>query len=600
MKFEFPYKGEVSQMNKGEAYGSLHTSYGIDFSTEKGRILSSPASLNILNTDGLSTEQVIAFAVIDSRWIGVADGVYRGGSGQVQDPTNGWAIDGTASTPAVDTLEGDATPFDGYLVVSGISGGGDIYKYDGSAWSSWWTGTLAQAALSTSSFKPMKVGPSGRLYILDSMNKVYNVTTALSVTKTGNGTLDLSDTGYKFNCMAMSSNRMWLGGRDISTGMSIVAEWDMSLNEATVSRFYSPGSTGVRSIVVWNDSPVLMLADGTMRFYDGSSFYSKDGARLLRPENGFSFAGDYVSTSILTLSSFNMHPNGSAIIDELPHFLMSACLRDTSGTTSIGNEYHTVAGIFCYDPEIGLYNRFPIVASIDETLGFGSEIKTTGQMGALIAAPSPGTKFLASAKVWNDTEGYPASVIFSDDNARTLASRGRFVLNPFYGTAKDLWQKVEILGKRLKNSSDRILLKYRLEKSGTKPFKASVIFSSSTSFTSTDTNFQYAEAGDLVLLAYDYGGNESAHISAISYSNPTYTVTLDETIAGFLPAMANVVRVDNFKRLGTISNQKTDYHDISLKNTEGSHTFWLMVELRAAAGSVVELDKIITTSNDGK
>lgn len=604
MKFEFPYKGEVSQMNKGDAYGSLHTSYGIDFSTEKGRILNSPRCLVNMTgfTVGNINSPVTSFLVIDSRWFGIADDVYLGGTGEVNDPTNGWAVDGTASTPQLDYDESDAVLFDGYALVSGVSGAGDIAKFDGVTWTtSWWQGTLGQSALSTNGFKAMKVSPkTSRLYILDAGNKVYNVTTALAVTKTGNGTLDLSATGARMVCMEMSSNRMWLGGRDTNTGESLVVEWDMSLNEATANRVYRPGSTGVLSISIWNDSPVLMLADGSMRFYDGNDFYKKEGANLPKPPAGYVYRGNKVSTSLELISSYIMHPNGSAIIDEMPHFLIAGTLRDSTGTNGTANDLKYFAGVFCYDPDIGLYNRFPIDGSI-ETNGYGFGSNTISKTGALIAAPSPKTTFLASAMVTSQTDIYP--VIFSDDAARTLAARGRFILNPFYGNAKDLWQKVEVLGKRLKDSSDRILLKYRLDKRENLPFKATVTYVSATSFTSTDTDFANAEVGDMVMVNKDICSSSTAHISAISYSAPTYTITLDEALTGwtsFLIGEQGEVIVDNFRRLATISNQKTDYHDISVKTTEGSHSFWLMVELRAAAGSVVELDKIIVTSNDGK
>jgi hypothetical protein len=610
MKFEFPYKGEVSQMNKGEAFGSLHTSYGTDFSLERGRILNSPNALTLLTeaTTADITSPVTAFCVIDSRWYGIANKVFRAASGSADDPTNTWALDTSTSTPTGDYGESDMVVFNQKLYASGISGTGDIYELSGSTWTSWWQGTLAQSALSSTGFKAMKVGPNGRLYILDNYRKVYNVTTAGVVTKTGNGTLDFSSAEYRLDCMVMSSNRMWLGGRDLSTGGSVVIEWDMSLNEATANKIYTPGANGVFSIVIWDDSPVLMLSDGSMRFYDGSKFYRKDGAHLPKPPDGYEYHGNIVSTSLLTADNRFMHQNGSAIIDNMPHFLMSGTLRDSTGTNyGTSNDAKYFAGVFCYDPELGLYNRFPIgtanTASGGSTMGFGSntEYNTGANMGALVAVPSQKTRFLASAEIPVVEESW--ATIFSDDRARTLASRSRFVLNPLYGTAKDLWQKIEVLSKRLNNSADRILLKYRLHKSSSKQFKAAITWVSSTSFTSTDTNFANVEAGDWVMVSEAYCASATAHISAISYSNPTYTITVDEAFGGWISSLigeSGRVVVDNWRRLATISNQKNDYHDLSVPTTEGAHTFWLMVELRAAAGSVVELDKIIVTSKEGK
>ena len=189
--FEFPNKGEVTQLNNGEAFGSLHTSYGIDFSKEKGRIINSPNSLVHLSgyTTGTITGPVIGFAVKNSRWIGAADDVYRGGDGEINDPSNGWAIDTSTSTPQCNYELSDVVVFNDDVLVSGIAGAGDIYLYNGSAWSSWWQGTLAQTGLSTVQLLAMRVSPkTGRLYILNGGNKVYNVTTAGTVkTECGDG-----------------------------------------------------------------------------------------------------------------------------------------------------------------------------------------------------------------------------------------------------------------------------------------------------------------------------------------------------------------------------------------------------------------------------
>lgn len=599
MRFEFPTKGDVSILNKGEAYGNIYSTYGIDYSTEPGRILNSPACVTHLSgyTTATLASQAIAFLPYNSKWWAIADDIYSNNS--LQDPTSGWAIDATASTPQVTVSEGDACIFDSAIIVSGKSGGGDLARYDGSWNTTWWTGTLAQVALNTGFNKVIKTGPNGRLYILDNLNKVYNVTAAGVVTKTGNGTLDMSAAGYAMTCMVMSSNRMWLGGRNLNTGLSVVVEWDMSLNESSFLKSYHPGGTRIVNILIWNDSPVLMLADGSMRFYDGSRFFKKDGAHIYKPKRGETVYGDYTSSASvdMVITELNIHPNGSAVIDEMPHYLLSAKIKRPSGTNYHSDEYKTITGIFCYDPEKGLYNRYPIDGA-SGTTGFGSEASAVGQMGALISVPSAKTSFLASAMIRYQTDVY--SLIFSDDKARTLASRGRFILNPFYGSAKDLWQKVEVLATRLKDSSDRILLKYRLSKHGNMPFKANITWVNSTSFTSTDTNFQYVSAGDLIIVAEDLGGNCTSHVSSITYSNPTYTVTIDEAATGVTTPQTGVVRVDNFKRLATISNQKTDFHEIDIPTTEGSHTLWLMVELRAAAGSVVELDKIVTTSKEGK
>jgi hypothetical protein len=585
MKFEFPDKGSISKMNKGEAYGSLHSSYAVDYSTEKGRILNSPSCLNVFDeSDSASFDDVmVGIEGFNSRWWGVADVMFRSATSSIDDPTDTWALDTATATPASSHLLASMCTFS----VSGTKGlymsyGGDIFRTNsvGSSWSSWWQGTLAQATLSSNTLNVIGVGPTGYLYILEDGNEVYSVSSTGTVDKTGNGTLDFSATEYFFTSMEFTSNRMWLGGRDLLTGKSVVAEWDMSFDESTPNRVYRLSAHGVVSIVIWDDSPVLMLTDGSMRFYNGSTFYKKDGANLPPPPTGYTYYGDQVSVSGFDWEETIMHPKGSDIIDDLPHFLINPKLEQT-GSAVIPQNLIATAGVYCYDPEIGLYNRFPI-ERIGATSGFGATPIGTGKTGVLKSTYSASTKFLASAEF--SQNGTNKAVLFGSDNSLTLAARSWF----------------EILSTRFKNSADRILIKYRLSKSSTLPKPADVTWVSTTQFTSTDTDFANVVVGDMVMPYTGNGSGCTAHVSAISYSNPTYTVTLDEAVTGVSASDTGSVVVDNFRRLATISNQQTDYHDISVQNTGGSHTFWLMVELRAAAGSVVELDKIIVTSNDGK
>lgn len=597
MKFEFPKDGRITALNQGEAYGSLYFTHGIDLSTEPGRVISSPNALKVLTQDDSSTfdNPMGSLLTYNGRWFGMCDAIFRGTSGQAEQPTVGWALDNTASTPTIDWDEGDAAVFDGLYLVAGVSGSGDIYAYNGTAWSSWWEGTLGQSGLSSTGRKCLVVGSTGRLYILDAQNKIYNVTAAGNVDLSGGGTLDFSATPYKFICMRATSTRLWLGGFDESTSESVVVEWDMSLNEATANRIYKLPAHGVISILIWEDLPVLMLSNGTLRFFDGTAFVEREGARLPEPPSGYSYDGDYPGNALIAVSDFIMHPNGSAIIDGLPHFLISARLVKNIGGSFDTTSGRTInpaiyAGIYCYDPNIGFYNRFPIERS-GGTSGFGACIQTPG---ALVAAHSPDTKFLASCTVVQN--GSTKAVLLADDSARTLAARGRYALNPFWGEGKDVWTLAETLATPLRSSSDRILLKYRLAKSGSLPINVAVTWSSTTVFTSTDAGFANVVEGDWVLVTIGNGAGCTAHVSSIEESGGTYTVTLDEAITGVSDTNTGRVIVDNWRRLATISAQYTDYHDKAISNTKQSHTFWLMAELRSAAGSTVEIDKHIVTS----
>lgn len=252
--------GNITQLNKGEFAGDVLMTHGVDFSTEQGRILASPTLKNIFDeTDDADFDNpMAAFVFYGDKWWGISDVLFKSATGY---PDSAWAQDNVSATPSGNWKEMDGEVFDGLMLVSGTGASqDDIYAFNGTAWSSWWKGTLAQSGLDATVFKPIKEGSSGRLYILDEQTKVYNVTNAGVVTKTGNGTLDFSATTYKLICMEPSSSRMWFGGTDTARGNAVVIEWDMSLNSSTPNKIHRiKGARSVQAICIDNDTPIAVL-----------------------------------------------------------------------------------------------------------------------------------------------------------------------------------------------------------------------------------------------------------------------------------------------------------------------------------------------------
>jgi hypothetical protein len=608
-EFQFPYKGSIKQLNAGEAQGNLFASYGIDLTTEPGRVLSSPSTLTAFDTSDHAnfTGPASAFATIDDKWWASSDYIYSNDFDF--SPTTGWAVDTSTGSPVEDWEGTDLCVFDGLLLASGTPSNGNIAAYDPNTntWDTgWWQTTMGGSSLITGSelpFIPMKVGATGRLYILGNRRRVVNVTTAGTRTESGNGTLDFSDSAYRFVCMEMTSTRCWLGGYDTSSGgTGVIVEWDMSLNSNSPNRIYKVSAYGVIGIAIWDDTPIAVLSNGQMKYYNGVSFVdlpilgTDARAQLPKLKGGTRYDADESGTNPLVVRDRLMHPNGWAIIDGLPHFLLNP--KSQNSSTAVAPLANAPSGIYCYDPAIGLYCRYPLEINTG-TNGVGAS--WVADVGALRAINTATTTFLASVVFFNSINGGgETSTILYDDKSRSIASRGSFALNPFRGSTKELWQEVATLAKRFKNASDRLLLKYRLGTSPSLPIEGDITWSSTTQFTTTDTDFANVVVGDEVTVLRGKGSGSIAHVSAISYSNPTYTVTLDEAAVGATASAQSTVRVDNWRRLGTISNQRTDYHTLAIPAPEGSHTFWLKVEMRAAAGSTIEIDNILVTSQPAK
>lgn len=600
MAYSIPdQNGNILQLNKGELLGNVYMTHGVDFSTEQGRILGSPTLKNIFDEDDDSDfdNPIGSFSFYGGKWWGVSDVLFKSATGY---PDSAWAQDAIADSPSGDWKEMDSEVFDGLLLISGTGGSqDDIWAFNGSAWSSWWKGTLAQAALDTGVFKPIKEGATGRLYILDQQQKVYNVTNTGTVATSGNGTLDFSATTYKLICMEPSSSRMWFGGTDIARGHAIVVEWDMSLNSGTPNKIHIlKGARSVQAICIDNDTPIAVLSTGELRGFNGSYFtpLSNGNAKLPAPPYGYTYKGELVGTSTISVDSGIIHPNGWDIVDGLPHFFFNTKIVNKAGTEQ-GGHWNAPAGVWCFDPNVGLYNRYPVARDAG-TVDYAAHNVT--DHGAMTFVGSGAGEFLLSAKIYSNSASSSKSGLLLQDNERSLASRGWMATVPFQASRHDMWQNIEFLHKKLANSSDRILVKYRLNKSASLPAEANVTWTSTTVFTSTDSDFANVVAGDEIFVLRGNGAGCTSQIATISENTGTYTVTLSDPILGVSNGNTGRILVDNWKLLATISSQITDYDDFMFPFVEDSFKLWIKLEFRNAALSQIELDKMIINSKPHK
>lgn len=594
--FSVPENGRIIQPNKGEFSGNVLASLGMDFSSEPGRIIASPTMKNIFdqNDDADFDNPVAAFEFYGDKWWAITDVLFKSATGY---PDSAWAQDAIGSSPSGDWKEMDSEVFDGLLLVSGTGASqDDIFAFNGTTWSSWWKGTLAQTALDTTVFKPIKEGATGRLYILDAQTKVYNVTNTGTVTKTGNGTLDFSATTLKLICMEPSSSRLWLGGTDTSGGNAVIVEWDMSLNASTPNKIHKLQGRSVQSICIWNDTPIAVLSTGELHIFNGSYFQAIENAQLPEPPSGFTYKGELSGVSTISVDSGIIHPNGWAIVDGLPHFLFNTTIVNKVGTEQ-GGHWNAPSGVWAYDPQVGLYNR-NAVAREAGTVDYASH--DIAKHGAMKFVGSGAGEFLASASVYSNSGSNSTAVLMIQNNERTIASRSSMVMIPFQAGRHDIWQSIEAMLNRFSSASDSILIKYRLHKSATLPASADVTWTSTTVFTSTDTDFANVEAGDEITVIRGNGAGCTSHIATISYSAPTYTVTLLDPVLNITASDTGRVRIDNWNLLATMASQREDYYEFAFPFSEDSFKLWVKVEFRNAAASVIELDKIIINSKNQK
>lgn len=576
MSFQLPSENkQILQPNNGDVFGNVWSSFGVDYSSNRGRIRGGTTMISVV--DEATASQLSGYAAQFVEYGGylwaISDQPFRVSDTNI---TGTWALDTDTGSPSAGNTVIDACEFDGILL---SVDGNDIVRNPGDGdWDSWWTGIRGQSALSTGQRFFLKVGPQNDLFIIDAGNKVYRVEANGSgtgtITKTGAGTLDFSYRPYQFTCMEMTSTRMWIGFEDTSGGQGGVIEWDMSASSLTPNRIHLLGTRAVRCIAIWDDTPIAVLSDGDIKRFSNGSFVDYEGMQFPSAKTDLILDDDFI------------HNNGWAIIDGLPHFLVRG-QDDTQGSNylkSINSPINFSSGVWCLDPSVGLYNRFPVGKGASTPTDYGHIALRS--VGALHAVENANTKFFASYEYYTGSTTLGSSVIAYHDIARSKASRSWFITTP--SDRNDTLQSVETAHKRL-SSGDEIRFYFRQKRD------ANIIldgtWADTTHFHTTDTATG-VEKGDVLFVKTGKGAGWIHRISNVDTSVSVTVITVEEANTMITAGDAGSVEVMNFRFLGKINNTQRDMETFDIPSVEKRRGVQLLVELRQAAGSTIELDNV--------
>lgn len=199
-----------------------------------------------------------------------------------------------------------------------------------------------------------------------------------------------------------------------------------------------------------------------------------------------------------------------------------------------------------------------------------------------------------------DNDGNTISTFMSLGSGRNV---GSFV-TPYLPTAgfTDSFKKILSKLKELNLDTDKILIKYRLKDKFGLPTPTRYSASGkgtwvdTTSFTvlTTAHDVKAASVGDEVEIVEGAGAGYSAHITAIDDSTSTYTYTIDEAITAGLVGDLFDFYIDNWTKLGTITNATDTITDTFFEQTVGKSGAQVQFkfELRGFDVSVSALDFI--------
>jgi len=553
---------KFKQIANSDVLGNIWSSFNMDFTENLGRVRVSPRCMIVDSSlnNVFNLETPVSFSFYDDGsneriWCLAGSRLFYNNG----DSDDTFTEDATVGTPTTLDSDCDMINFNGAIY---LAGDGNLYKYDG-AW------TTVSSAPNGGNCQMCVFG--GILYATQSTSEIFAVDssdTVIEPTATPNTqiyTIDISDFGEgtpannTITAIRSASDRIWIatvnigGSQNHATGLKgKVFEWDGVSTQPT--RVYYLDSMGAMSLVIKDDIPYVLDADGKLLKFNGSSFIEVASLPLL-PSEYLRNPGN--STTVQRF----IHPRGMIVRDEKIIMLINNISID--GTTIFEN---LPSGIWEYDDDIGLYHKFSVSLWNATTSSTRTDFAQNrlSEVGALFASKNTssndrdgdimfGAKFYTSA---TDT----VFGIFTNNTNDTKSKVGYFVTTKIDSqSVQDVWQKVYVKHKKLLDSTDRIEVKYRTDE--VTPIEGTITWTSTTQFTST-IDLSTIAVGDEWEGTRGTGSGQIEHITAISYSNPTYTVTLANAVTGASGTASG--RFQKWIKIGSITNQVEDWKEMPI------------------------------------
>lgn len=576
-------KGRITQPNSGASLGNVYASYGIDFESEKGKIRISNQVKKAYSDEDDVDFGGYAGAIVPYSIDGSTGKIYaisdKSFDTNFTTPTTGWAQSSTSGNDPDGTNNlADAVVFDGLFLVSGSSTSGtqDILAWNGSTWSSWWKTTLGQTGLPTGYRTLMKVGSDGNLYLTSGGNKLFKVHPVDGADVAGAGTLDFSATNYQFTCLAVTSNRLFIGAKDLSGEEGVIIEWDMSPASSTAYRIHKIGAQSVPCIAVWNDTPIAVLTNGKIKYFDGNSFVEYKGVEFP------------VSAGTRLYDEF-IHPNGWDIIDDKPHFLAFGRTSTQTTLTSIQeSDWDFPFAVWCLDPEIGLYPRFVIGSGETPQEDYGKPaIKEVGALFAYKTGRQDSTRFLCSYEYYMANLSTVRSVLSYYDNTNSQASHA-WLATPFVMSYQKPFKELGVFNKPMLTGCS-VKVYYRSEDA--EPARLNGNWTSTTQLNALATGLGI-EKGDIGYVKLGNGSNQWLKVLSVAESSTVTSVTF-ETANSFVTAGdGGTIDIFKFKSMGAIDSTTKDYTSLTVPDgTKRKKQF--LLEFIQSASQEIELDAVM-------
>lgn len=554
------------QTNRSNLRGTLWSTFNIDLLENLGALRVSPRMK--LNTSTADDAELAGAPVgfkrfFNTMWTVAGSHVFRAAGGT---PEITWTQDTSTSTPTdCSSSYSDVEVFDGRIWVTTTDELLSKSDTGTNAWTSKDTLTASKPHMMKYFLKFDRLytlnGTSIRSIGTDDVVAAPGADYAISIQGEG------LDNSIHLSCIDVTNEAVWAGTltddpRGVPSGG--VFEWDGISAQPT--KFYPiKGASGVLALRVKENVPHAMDSNGIWYKFNGTAFVEEDRLpfETVLP----------VNQNALTNTRF-IHPNG---LLATKNGTVLALISNTLGNSSGSYLENMPAGIWEWIPGTGFVHRM----SLSYTPVAGSTITDYGQMrlsgvGGLAdmnwystGADRNGT-LLAGASYYTDATS-SSHGIFLDDSNDTLQKYGSFVTTKILAERfEETWQDFWVRHKRLLDSSDSVVVKYRTTE-GT-PVEITITWTSATTFTTTTDVSGYV--GYEVEVLNGKGAGMCAHISSVSHNAGTYTVTVDDSFTGATSGTAKA-RLQAWNKLLSQTSQSLDWASVGI----GATSTWIQLKV---------------------
>lgn len=581
-----PTSGAYSQPNDSDITGDIFSSFGLDFAESKGkmrvgtRLLVGTSSLIDALLDGVPVAFREFNLAAGNRIIGLM------GSRLVQssaDYPGGGFTDFAGAFPVdLASVNSDMEIYGSDLYLTGSQ---NLYKV---AFGTTNVGGSLYASLgSGNQHKLCAFSGTGLLYVTD--GNVVDSWNGSGMTTSGANSLTLTaPTKNNIAWIKAGTDQVWIGfnaNLNSAGSRGSIFSWDgASIIPKHEYKMDSPGTFGC---VIKDDVPWTMDAYGRLLAWNGGTFVEK--ARLNRRRN-----------ELFNMAAVKpyVHSNGMSLVNGKINILINGAYFDSTSS----QEEQIPSGIWEYDEGVGLYHKHApgLSTAAGAITDWGAQ--RVNDVGALQECNFPDSSasrngtFLAGIDYLADATTSVHGVFYDDSND-TLQKAGTWV-SPKLGSQgiTDIWSKVFVTYRKLLAASDRITLKYRTAAAAATEITGTWASSDavSTTFqTATDlTAYWTGGTGGEVEVTAGVGSGRCAHITAITLSGSTYSVTVDESIPGTSASSSTFkARVNAWTKVAALLPMTADYSEFPLMSSIG--TTWAQLKMHLLFSGKDEINKVV-------